>query len=138
MNNRVIARMLIVFLVGLASTGSGLFSGEDPLPLEPERVRIVGLLSEELRFGPPGYGETPKEDVRTMIPMLVLSSPVSVSAEGGGDRDVVEIEKIQLLLPKGIEGDKYVGETVEVGGVLFYAESGQHYTPVVMSVESMH
>lgn len=104
----------------------------------PEVVEIEGRLIEQLKYGPPNFGESPKTDSKLRIPLLVLSPPVSVHAD---QRDPINselkgIRLIQLLFYE-IPHRRFMGKKVIVKGTLFHANTGGHYTDVVMSVQSI-
>src|SRR5437867_9168181 len=42
------------------------------VPLWPARVRLSGVIREEHRLGPPGYGENPERDEKVTIFVLYL------------------------------------------------------------------
>lgn len=47
-------------------------------PYSPERVRFSGVLVIHKRLGPPGFGETPAQDKRIPVPLLVFDDTVDM------------------------------------------------------------
>src|SRR5258708_6462662 len=51
------------------------------LPVQPSKLWLSGTLKQEVRLGPPGYGETPERDEKDTILVLHLDAPVRVCAD---------------------------------------------------------
>jgi len=104
----------------------------------PARVVARGRLRKEVHLGPPGYGETPEQDRRDTILVLVVSHPIPVCAdpERGDTAGAVLAQALQLVYaPRN--GLEHIGETVMVFGGLEEAVFGWHYTNVVLHVDSI-
>src|SRR6266536_5060839 len=104
----------------------------------PARVVARGRIRKEVHLGPPGYGETPDEDKRDTILVLVLPGPIPVCAdpEHGDTVAVVHPSALQLVyVPRNAL--EHVGEAVTVYGQLEEAVLGWHYTEVVLHVDSI-
>ncbi len=84
----------------------------------------------ERRFGPPGYGETPRQDRRLQVAILHLPSPIDVCA-GQASEALHRVTQIQLQdLTSRSARDKHV----RVRGTLHQAVLGGEYTDAVMGV----
>jgi hypothetical protein len=108
------------------------------LSYEPEVVEIEGRLMVQRKYGPPNFGENPRTDSKVRVPLLVLSEVVNIR---GDPRDAVNSEvravrRIQLVF-FDTSYKKFIGKRVLVKGTLFHANTGGHYTDVVMSVRSI-
>ncbi len=104
----------------------------------PEVVEIEGKLIEQSRYGPPNFGENPRTDSKVRVPLLILFVPVGVHRDprDATNSEVKEVRRIQLLLYE-IPHKRLMGKRVLVKGTLFHANTGGHYTDVVMSVRSI-
>jgi Domain of unknown function (DUF4431) len=98
-------------------------------------VSLTGEVKLRTYFGPPNYGETPKQDAVETQAFLELRSPICVYA-GNDTMDVAERDqRVVTLVPmKGQSFDLLIGKTIEVAGTLFHAHTGHHHTPVLISV----
>jgi len=111
------------------------------LTYEPTVVDLTGQLGSELHYGPPNYGEDPDHDAKVEVLVLTLTSPVAVRGDVSGPlnrRTVENIKKVQLIFGTAKTPDRtLMGERVRVRGTLSEAESGHHYTDVVLSVRGI-
>lgn len=109
------------------------------LPLRPAKVWLTGTVRREERFGPPGYGETPRVDEKDTILVLHLQEPISVcpdSVAGREDRERREASVLQLT-GSVQRAWSHLGHKISVHGALFRAELGWHYTDVLMQVDTV-
>lgn len=111
------------------------------LPSWPARVRLVGVVREEQRLGPPGYGETPARDQKVKILILRLARPIDVCADST-PRDthpaVPGVREVQLtgkLNPDHLK--RMAGSTLHVVGTLQRRVWGSDYTDVLIRVDSI-
>ena len=104
----------------------------------PARVVARGRIHKEVHLGPPGYGETPDEDRRDTILVLVLPRvmPVCGGPERGDSTAIIRTDSLQLVYPPRDALD-HVGDTVTVFGGLEEAIWGWHYKKVVLHVDSI-
>ncbi|HEX6189023.1 MAG TPA: DUF4431 domain-containing protein [Pyrinomonadaceae bacterium] len=107
------------------------------LRYETENVSLTGRLVYRTFYGPPNYGETPKEDSRETQPILLLDSAVDVIGTPNDDFNVTErgVKSITLVSTRALR--PFVGKRVTVQGKLFHAHTGHHHTKVLMSVSSV-
>lgn len=110
------------------------------LRYEPASVELRGRLDRVMRYGPPGYGETPDADQRLEVPILTLARPIDVCADPNSatnNEDVHAVTEVQLIPGRQVDTGAYVGKDVVAAGTLFRAHAGRHFTPVVMNVRSL-
>lgn len=110
------------------------------LSYQPAVVELKGTLSLRRYYGPPNYGENPKNDTKETMFILILSQPVNVRGnpdpKAGFDRQSVKnIRRIQLVLTIPYKG--LIGKRVIVKGTLFHAFTAHHHTDVLMDVRSI-
>lgn len=95
-------------------------------------VSLIGTVEFLERPGPPGFGETPNEDVRIRVPTLKLDVPVTVE-----ESDYYVPAVSERLLQFRWDGDELrKGRRVEVVGTLRGSQTAAEFTPVVVEVES--
>jgi len=82
----------------------------------------------ESHFGPPNYGETPKQDSKELYPVLHLKTPFQFCAD---DEHPTKVTSVQIvpLNPRSIDSKQ-----TRWSGTLMAAQSGHHVTPVVLLV----
>jgi hypothetical protein len=103
------------------------------------RAPVRGVLRQELRAGPPGYGESPGTDRRDTI--LVLETPLATrdctDTSSFAPPPMLRLEhRMQLLdAPREVLGR--LGDTVTVFGAPEPQTFGWHYTPVLLRVDSI-
>jgi len=106
---------------------------------------LRGTLSRERFFGPPGYGETPEIDMIENPWILTLSKPINIHPSkqrfeaGNFAASKFNITRIQLHSDKAlIDLSSFEGQVVNVSGELWEAETGHHFTPVLLTVLSIN
>jgi len=108
---------------------------------EPCVVRLSGHLVTKIEYGPPDYGEHPKTDRRGTIYVLLLDKPINVKGNPANELDgdsFTDVKAIQLAFdPSKMKIDGYVGKKVTAEGELFEAETGHHYTQVLMWLHNL-
>jgi len=110
------------------------------LRYEPASVELTGRLDRVMRYGPPGYGETPEADQRLEVPILTLARPIDVCADPSSatnNEDVHGVTEVQLIPGRQVDTGRYVGKDVVAAGTLFRAHARRHFTPVVMNVRGL-
>ncbi len=105
----------------------------------PQRVALRGTVQREVQLGPLGYGETPAQDRRDTILVLVPTRAIPVCNDPGidsGGAPVITAARLQLV--GRLDPNRYVaGATLTVYGGFSQAIFGSHYTPVVLHVDSI-
>ena len=111
----------------------------EALPGTP--LRLVGIVKQEQRFGPPGYGETPKEDERLTIYVLRLERPFDVCALDVHTDPSHTIHHVTAMELTGkADPDRLartVGGTLTVFGTLNYQSGSHDFTEVILRVDSI-
>ena len=112
----------------------------------PAKTVLHGTLQKQQRFGPPGFGETPKHDARISIYVLQLDQSIRVQAAAGADaKQTADLDNfshqrsIQLFFKskEGTEAPGLIGHAVTVSGALGEAVAPGQYTPVTMDVDTL-
>jgi hypothetical protein len=111
---------------------------------EPSISEIKGKLTTNSFYGPPNYGDTPKEDRIENVWMVYLENPINIHQlkehleEGDFNSTQFNITRIQLvILNDKLELKKLMSENVRIKGSFFGANTGHHFTPILMSVISI-
>jgi hypothetical protein len=100
-------------------------------------VQIRGVLKREVHLGPPGYGETPAQDERDTIVVLMPLAQLTVCPDSaGGVPPARDLRRLQLLNVPHSTLDA-VGRRVTAYGHLVEAVWGWHFTPVLLEVDSI-
>jgi hypothetical protein len=105
------------------------------------RVRLTGVLREEHRLGPPGYGETPRQDQKITILVLQLPNAIDVCADTSTDdprpavRAIRELQITGRLDPSRLRVSS--GREITVYGSLYRQAWGTDYTQVLIRVDSI-
>jgi hypothetical protein len=114
--------------------------GEEWLSYEPAIVELRGKLIIASKYGPPGFGEDPKNDEKVKVPILLLSRPVNVRGDPASDlntESVSGVKEVQLTFQSRIPHGQLIGKEVVAKGVLFHGTTGHHYTAVLMDVREI-
>jgi Domain of unknown function (DUF4431) len=100
------------------------------LDFEPAVVTLRGKVTTIVKYGPPGYGESPEIDALEIPIVLVLPLPVRVAEA------VTNLTHIQLVFDTNRFPNyrTYIGKQVVIKGKLFEAVTGHHHTPVLLEV----
>ncbi len=102
---------------------------------------IEGTLQQEEQFGPPGYGEDPKNDSKENLFFLYLEAPINVysidSLSDSFDVTTKGIDKVQLNSPD-VDLVPFINKKITVQGVFFGAHTGHHHTDVLMDVSKVN
>lgn len=106
---------------------------------DPEKSVVSGIVVHLQKYGPPNYGETPKLDSVVTVPVLKTDKAMRVCAKTGdgvNTEDYSNIQSIQIVTRHAFPRSFY-GSRVKVTGSLFSAQSGHHYTPVLIWADSI-
>jgi hypothetical protein len=109
------------------------------LHYEPHVVRVTGKLVTEPHFGPPNFGETPDEDQKLDVPVLLLSHAVDVCGDptSATDQDTVRnVQKVQVVAVH-LKLKAFIGQQVSLIGHLYEAFTANHYTKVLIFADSI-
>ena len=108
----------------------------------PALVSLSGKLIRETFAGPPNYHDIKSGDRAETFFLLVLAKPTCtfVDQNDFDHRAEKSVEKLQLVFlsdaaAKYMKYRPYLGN-VQCEGKLFSAQTGHHYTPVLMIVDN--
>ena len=111
------------------------------VPSNRTQVSLSGVIREEHKLGPPGYGETPKQDHQVAILVLRLPTAIDVCADTTvndprpATHGVQELQLTGHLDPSQIK--PYLGQEISVYGNLYRKAWGTDYTEVLIRVDSI-
>lgn len=94
--------------------------------LEPEVSVLTGRVAMREERGPPGFGESPDDPV-VRVPVLQLDAPIEVE-------DGATTRRVDALQLAGSGASGLAPGCRRVRGTLFAAETGHHYTEVLIQV----
>jgi len=111
------------------------------VPLWPVPVRLTGVLRAEQRLGPPGYGETPKQDEKISIFVLHLNTAIDVCADRTPDNPQPVLKAVKVLQVTGKldldRAKRQIGLQTILFGTLYRRAWGSDFTEVLIRVDSM-
>ncbi|MEQ9298520.1 MAG: DUF4431 domain-containing protein [Cyclobacteriaceae bacterium] len=114
---------------------------ERNLLFEPAVSEIEGTLIKKSFYGPPNYGETPDKDMIEDVLILELEHSINVHQtkkdleEGDANHTIFNVNSIQLhTFTHKIDLKPYLNERIKLSGTLWAAQTGHHFTPVLMTV----
>lgn len=93
---------------------------------------LSGVLHVRTFYGPPGYGETPKQDAREPQLILALDGPIDVVGAELPDGELLGVTQVTLVPKQGVNFMPYVGRHITVRGELFGRVNAHHHTPVLL------
>jgi hypothetical protein len=111
---------------------------------EPAKVTVSGVITEREDFGPPGFGEDPKNDAKERHLYLTLDKSVCVTATPRGpddanDQDEANVTVMQMVYFTHIPFRKiWLRRHVSVTGTLFHQVTGHHWTAVLIDPVETH
>jgi Domain of unknown function (DUF4431) len=140
--------MRIGVLKTLVTLGATLFwssvvSASECLDYEPAKIIIQGSISLMPAYGPPGFGEDPKNDAREDYLALTLDAPVCMKASSEPHTDDIsetEIKAMQLVFRNDEafkQARQWIGSQISVTGSLFHGFTGHHHTTVLLKVKEI-
>lgn len=111
-------------------------------------IWLEGTLSEQMFYGPPGFGETPAIDFHDRVLVLKLAKPITVEPiEGAEVKNSANlsmfkhVRHIQLFFGGSrsavTEARKLLGRSVVAVGSLDEATAPRQYTDVTMEVKTL-
>jgi hypothetical protein len=116
-------------------------SGVRPtLEYGPALVSLKGTVDTIFQYGPPGFGENPAVDQHVVLSVLRLNAPIDVegdSTSAFNRDDAVNIRMLQLAAATDRAWAGLTGKEVVAHGTLFHAQAAEHYTEVLLQVDSI-
>ncbi|MDN4629337.1 DUF4431 domain-containing protein [Erwinia sp. ACCC 02193] len=110
------------------------FSASATCLKEGDKVSLTGVVSEELYYGPPGWGEDKINDEKLYEWILHLKQPLTCVIDADTDNQNWN-QDVQLIMHDSNEykvNKNLLGKSVTIDGVIFLAETGYHMTPVLL------
>ncbi len=104
---------------------------------ETQKVALTGTLIEKTFYGPPGYGEDPKHDVKEPVYILKLQRPITAvpDKQDTTNERHDNVTEVQVVNMKQLPLKSFLKKKVTVTGTLFSAITGHHHTQVLISAE---
>lgn len=100
---------------------------------------LTGTVILESHYGPPGFGESPETDRKEEVPILKLDAPISV--KGNIETPNVDsfsgVQRMQLVGKSSLGLQTFAGKRARATGTLFEKQNGEHYTDVLMLVQTI-
>lgn len=103
-------------------------------------VRLSGILTQKRKFGPPGYGETPKRDQKLTILILRLTEGLDVCGDtAAGELPLIRgVNAIQLTgRVDSVRLKPLIGHELTVYGTLHHKTWGTDFTDILIRVDSI-
>ena len=97
-------------------------------------ITINGNILLKKFYGPPNYGESPEIDIIENYYVLILNETITFS--DGSETETVD--EIQLILNNNINKNFDESLNYVIKGQAFFAITGHHHTPIVISVEKYY
>lgn len=107
---------------------------------QPDIVMISGTLIGEMHYGPPTFGEDPKNDIKENIAILKLDSAISVIGNANDEinsdsfYDIIKLQVVGYRLDKFRE---YIEKHVTITGYLYEKITAENFTDVLISVDQI-
>ena len=99
---------------------------------------LKGKIKAELCYGPPNWGEDPKNDQKLNYHFIQLNEPMDFGYLFGEDSDFDNIKIIQLMnVKENYNFEDYIGTEVEISGEIFEWSTGYHKTPILIDVQKI-
>lgn len=102
---------------------------------EGDEVKFLGVVTEELYFGPPGWGEDKGNDQKIHQWILHLNKSLTCIQDADTDKQNWNVD-IQLIMydKNGYKTkNNLLGKEVTVVGTIFLAQTAYHMTSVLLS-----
>ena len=104
-------------------------------------VSLCGSLKRETRWGPPGFGETPKVDAKRLVWFVELRRPTVFRHKGDNGKNVEEtLKAVQISLASNAfdhQLHRSQGRPVVITGPVWSASSEGDMTPVVIEMAAI-
>jgi hypothetical protein len=103
--------------------------------------RLCGRIKQEVRWGPPGFGETPKRDARRLAWIVKLQRSATFRHKSDAGKPIDEaISRVQISVPSSesrLAVRRMTGRAVMLEGPVWSASSEGDVTPVVIQMASV-
>lgn len=107
----------------------------------PHVASLDGVLREEVRYGPPNYGEDSATDSRINVTFLILDRPIDMCGQSTSAINADSLRGVGEVQLLNVAGDSssnaLLGRKVTAVGELEEATFGPEYTRVVMTVRKL-
>lgn len=134
---RLINIPVILFI--LAFTHAALAQSKT-YPYGPELVELTGIIQKATFYGPPNYGEDPKNDTKENILVIVLNEPININSKSDIDFNIPlkDIKRLQIIphdLSKQL--NQLINKQVKLKGTLMGAQTGHHHTEALIQLKQI-
>ena len=107
---------------------------------EPAQGEIIGTIIQKMYYGPPGYGEDPKNDPKVYPYLLKTDTPNDFISDGKDPTNSTEkgIAELQIFLEnEKIDLKNFLHKKVKIKGTFSHAVSGGHHTKVLINAQDV-
>ena len=101
---------------------------------DEKSITLAGNIIEKSFYGPPNFGETPKDDRIEKYFFLLLNKPILYNYK----EQCIVIKEIQLVFTNLYQKKFDKGKEYTVIGKIQKAETGHHYTDFILIVENFN
>lgn len=137
-----LVRIVMVLLVSLSGTRISQLEPAGCRSYEPAVVTLHGFLIRKTFPGPPNYSDIYKGDTAETYFLLNLDSPICLNADKSNP-DLRPSQKNVRTVQLVLEEEMYerfkplLRKKVVASSSLFAAHTGQHHTPVLLTVTNL-
>lgn len=108
---------------------------------EPDPIILTGKLAMAEAYGPPGYGEDPRNDAKESFYYLILESTIDFD-QNINDINTPEtgIQEVQLVVTDDKAWHslkKKLHQRIQVKGTAFHAHTGHHHRTILLSLTAV-
>ena len=121
----------------LVLTGGAAADRAPCLRYEPQAVELTGRLVRRTHPGPPNYESVRQGDAPVTYWYLELDRPICVELAPEGDDTPAEsgVRTVQIITDAYAKHRRLVGRRVKIAGTLMHAETGHHFTAVLIEAQ---
>lgn len=94
---------------------------------EGDKVELTGVIKKEIVYGPPSWGENPKNDKKMEYWFLYPNKSLNCPSD-------VDTKRMQMIMSSE-QYEKYrllLGDDIKVTGKVIFANSPYHFTPILI------
>lgn len=106
------------------------------LDYEPTVVKLTGVITRHMDYGPPNYGEDPAHDTHEVYWRLDLPKPICVNDRSIYDEAESNVRRLELVYSGSYPTGNWVGTRAAITGTLYERFDAHHHTRVLISVVS--